>query len=78
MRRERNAEHLPVWVSARHPGLPLLLNQQVDVSFETAVWQVAVWVPLEALVSRDGGNHVWRLREGRVHLQRVQLGALGD
>lgn len=78
IRREGNADYLPVWLSAASTALPLVLNQQVDVSLDTDVRQAAVRLPLEALVTRGGRHQVWRLVQGHLRLHAVELGALGD
>lgn len=78
VRKENNADYLPVWVSAISKTLKLVPNQQVDARFSTASRQATVRLPLEALVSKNGGDQVWLVRHGRLALTPVTVGILGD
>lgn len=78
VRKEGAARYLPVWVSADDEDMGLRLNQQVDVNFDTTGPEVNVRIPLEAVVSRNGRDQVWRISQDRLELQPVELGILGD
>lgn len=78
IRREGNSDYLPVWVTVTDRTLPLRLNQQVQVDIDMATHNASVRLPLDALVTRGGRHYVWRLRAGRLALDEVRLGALGD
>ncbi len=78
IKQEGAARYLPVWVSATDGNQSLRLNQQVDVNFDTRGQHADVRIPLEAVVSRNGLDQVWMIRQGRLVLKPVTLGALGD
>lgn len=65
-------------MSASSKALDLVPNQQVDVGFATEQRNAAVRLPLEALVTRNGHDHVWLVRDGRLALTQVTVGQLGD
>lgn len=78
VKKDGSADYLPVWVSASSKALDLVPNQQVDAGFATEKRNAAVRLPLEALVTRNGHDHVWLVRDGRLALTRVTVGLLGD
>ncbi|MDO5102663.1 MAG: efflux RND transporter periplasmic adaptor subunit [Lautropia sp.] len=78
IRKDGNAEYLPVWVSVGSANGRWKLDQQVDVSFTSEVGMARVRLPLKALVMRDGKNHVWQIQEGRLVSKPVTLGIMGD
>lgn len=80
VKREGNADHLPVWVSVSAPPAVsgIRPQQQVDVDFMTDAHPAAVRLPLDALVTMDGRDHVWQIRAGKAHPVPVTLGRIGD
>ncbi len=80
VKKEGNADHLPVWVSVSLPSSVsgIRARQQVDVDFLTDAHQAAVRLPLEALVTVDGRDSVWVVQAGRAHRVPVVLGRMGD
>lgn len=78
IRKDGNAEYLPVWVSVDSADGGWKLEQQVDVSFTSEIGMAKVRLPVTALVMRDGKNHVWQIEEGRLVSRPVTLGMMGD
>lgn len=78
VRREENARYLPVWISAGKELATLKINQQVDVNIETKGRNVDVRLPLEAVLSEAGRDHVWKIQDERLRLSPVTLGLVGD
>ena len=78
IRKEGNAEYLPVWVSVGSVDGGWKLDQQVDVRFSSEIGVARVRLPLKALVMRDGRNHVWQIQDGRLASRPVMLGMMGD
>lgn len=78
IRKDGNAEYLPVWVSVDSANGGWKLDQQVDVRFTSEIGMARVRLPVTALVTRDGRNYVWQTEEGRLVSRPVTLGMMGD
>lgn len=71
-------DYLPVWISVTPGKTKLRPNQQVDVKIVTEARNAVLRLPIEALITKNGQDHVWIVQEGKLHLQQIKTGVYGD